>query len=323
MKKSALDVFVCPECKSDLTLKSSDVGEILEGILTCSGCQSHYPITKGVPRFVLEEFYADTFGRQWNRWNRTQLDSHNKTNIFHERFHRWTGWKLDDLAGEVVVDAGCGPGGYVDVVKSSAKTVIGFDLSSAIDAAYANHGTEPNVHLAQGDIFKSPVRPAIADRLFTFGVVQHTPDPERAYRSLIPLVKPNGQIAVWVYNKPLVPTPTYIARWFTAGMPEPRATRFIEAFVPKAMKVSGFLGSVPGIGKILRKFVPVADYRDRLTLSKDQYMEWALMDTHDALITRYTYPQSWKDMKRWARGLVDLRKPSPRDMAAVARIPKS
>jgi uncharacterized protein YbaR (Trm112 family) len=322
MKKSALDFFVCPECKSDLTLESPDVGEVLEGTLTCSGCQSRYPITKGVPRFVSEEFYADTFGRQWNRWNRTQLDSYNNTNIFHERFQRWTGWSLNELADEVVVDAGCGPGGYVDVVKSSAKTVIGFDLSSAIDAAYANHGAEPNVHLAQADIFKSPVRPAIADRLFTFGVVQHTPDPERAYRSLIPLVKANGQIAVWVYNKPLVPTPIYIARWFTAGMPEPKATRFIESFVPKAMKLSGILGSVPVIGKILRKFVPVADYRDRLTLSADQYMEWALMDTHDALITRYTYPQSWKDMQRWARDLIDLRKPSPRDMAAVARVPR-
>lgn len=321
MKPNAIDFFVCPECHADLKVDTFDTAEILEGHLICTGCEETYPIRKGVPRFVGGEYYADTFGRQWNRWDQTQLDSQNKTGIFDARFRRWSGWDPDRLQGQTVVDCGCGPGGYIDIAKKTAGTVIGFDLSSAIDAAYRNHGDAPNVHLAQGDIFKPPVRRDIADKLFTFGVVQHTPDPERAYRSLVPLVKPGGEIAVWVYRKPKVPTPTYIMRRFTAGMPEPGATKFIEWYVPKAMKISGALGSVPGIGKMLRKIVPVADYRDRLDLTPEQHMEWARMDTHDGLITRYTYPQSRADLRRWTLDLEDLRFPSPSEVAAVARRP--
>jgi len=78
---------------------------------------------------------------------------------------------------------------------------------------------------------------------------------------------------------------------------------------------------VPVVGGVLRRLVPVADYRDRLPLSPEQLREWALMDTHDMLITRHTYPQRWKDLQRWMDSLEDVRRPSRRDMAAVGRVP--
>lgn len=322
MKPDATRYFVCPTCRGDLTLSSCESGpEIETGTLECEACDRRYPIVRGVPRFVMDEQYADTFGRQWTRWSVTQHDSMNGPHIFHDRMLRYTGWTPESMEGKVVVDAGCGPGGFIDILHAHAGVTIGFDLSVAIDAAYTNHGKRPNVYLAQGDIFNPPVRREVADRLFTFGVVQHTPDPEGAFRSLVPLVREGGEIAVWVYTKRLVPGPQYWLRTLTAGMPEPRATRFIEWYTPRAMKVSGALGSVPVAGKLLRRFVPVADYRDRLSLTEEQHREWALMDTHDALITRYTSPQRWSDLLRWTRDLVEVRKPHPREMSAVARIP--
>ena len=129
---------------------------------------------------------------------------------------------------KVVVDAGCGPGGFIDINHPHAEAVIGFDLSAAIDSSYENHGKRPNVYLAQGDIFNPPLRRNIADRLYTFGVVQHTPDPEGAFRSLIPIVKEGGEIAVWVYRKTLIPQPTYLLRAFTRGMREPAMRRIGE-----------------------------------------------------------------------------------------------
>jgi SAM-dependent methyltransferase len=280
-----------------------------------------------VPRFVAGEEYADTFGRQWTRWSTTQHDSVNGTNIFRGRMERYTTWSPESFAGKVVIEAGCGPGGFIDVLEPYAGTVIGFDLSVAIDACYELHGRKPNVHLAQGDIFKPPIRGGVADRLYTFGVVQHTPEPERAFRSLIPLVKAGGEIAVWVYRRWRLPQPVYIMRRFTRGMPEPRATRFIEWYVPKAMALTGALGKIPVAGKVLRRLIPVADYRDRKDerqqLDEAGFAEWALMDTHDMLITRHTYPQRWPDILRWMRGLTDIRRPSPGEMAAVATRPRA
>jgi hypothetical protein len=132
------------------------------------------------------------------------------------------------------------------------------------------------------------------------------------------MVKPGGEIAVWVYRKRLIPQPTYWVRPFTAGMQEPSATKFIEWYVPRALMVSGALGSVPMVGRFLRRLVPVADYRDRLQLTPEQHREWAVMDTHDGLITRHTFPQRWRDLQRWMRGLENVRKPDRREMSAVA-----
>jgi SAM-dependent methyltransferase len=319
MKPDAIKFFVCPKCHGDLHIHSTDTGEIREGTLEC-GCGRTYPITRGVPRFVAGEAYTDTFGRQWTRWARTQQDSLNGTRIFRTRFEKYSGWTMASMRGRVVVDAGCGPGGFIDVIERHAKTVIGFDLSVAIDACYELHGQKPSVHLAQADIFHPPVRRGIADRLYTFGVVQHTPDPERAFRSLVPLVKPGGEVAVWVYRRHLIPSTVYWLRRYTAGMPEPRASQFIESYAPKAMAVSAVLGRVPVVGRYLRRLVPVADYRDSLKMSEEQYKEWALMDTHDALITRYTFPQRWRDLQRWMRGFDTVRRPDAHEMAAVGRI---
>ena len=320
MKADATRFFVCPECHGDLQLHSSESREIVQGRLDC-GCGRSYEVRGGVPRFVLNEDYTDTFGRQWTRWARTQHDSLNGTAIFRERFKSYTGWTPEAVAGETVVDAGCGPGGFIDVLEDHAGTVIGFDLSVAIDACYKLHGHKPSVYLAQGDIFKPPVRPGVADRLYTFGVVQHTPDPERAFRSLIPLVKPGGSIAVWVYRRSLVPQPVYWLRRLTAGLPEPRATRFIEWYTPKALILSACVGLIPRVGSTLRRLVPVADYRNTYPLTKTQHLEWAVMNTHDALITRYTFPQRWSDLERWMQGLDRIQRPTPNLMAAVARIP--
>ena len=187
MKRSATEYFVCPLCHGDLEVRSEDGGEVMSGSIVCKRCNRSYPVERGIPRFAGgDEKYADTFGRQWTRWQTTQHDSLNGTTIYRDRMERYTTWTPESFAGKVVVDAGCGPGAYLDISEQHAKTVIGFDLSAAIDSAYRHHGHRENVHLAQADIFNPPVRPAVADRLYTFGVVQHTPDPEGAFRSLLP-----------------------------------------------------------------------------------------------------------------------------------------
>ena len=71
----------------------------------------------------------------------------------------------------------------------------------------------------------------------------------------------------------------------------------------------------------LRRAVPVADYRSMYKMSPQQHLEWALMDTHDGLITRYTFPQRWRDIERWTAGLDRVRRTLPDEIAMVGQLP--
>ena len=59
--------LICPKAKSKLK-RSGDVYVSPEG--------QEYPIRNGVPRFVQEDNYSNSFGEQWNTYSRTQLDSY-------------------------------------------------------------------------------------------------------------------------------------------------------------------------------------------------------------------------------------------------------
>src|SRR5438128_2178615 len=46
-----------------------------EGDGALLGCDHHFAIHQGVPRFTADDAYAASFGLEWNRFRLTQLDS--------------------------------------------------------------------------------------------------------------------------------------------------------------------------------------------------------------------------------------------------------
>jgi uncharacterized protein YbaR (Trm112 family) len=145
MKRRLLNFVVCPECKGQLQVDPAveSGAEIIEGSLRCDRGH-HYPIVKGIPRFVPAELYADTFGFQWNRFSKVQLDVFNNTNESEETFLEKTNFDLALLPDKLVLDAGTGAGRFADVASRMQAEVIGVDLSTAVEAAYANLGDRPN-----------------------------------------------------------------------------------------------------------------------------------------------------------------------------------
>lgn len=203
MREEHLEYLACPQCHGDLEITEVSArhdGRIETGSLACARCATTYPILDHVPRLVPAENYARNFGYQWNRYVETQYDRCNGTTRSRDRFLLTTGWP-DSLEGEVVLEAGSGAGRFTDVVLSTGATVVSFDYSSAVEANHRMNGDNPRLLLVQGDIFAPPVKEGIFDRVFCMGVLQHTPDPERAFRSLPRFAKPGGSIAIDVYRK--------------------------------------------------------------------------------------------------------------------------
>ena len=50
-----------------------------------------------------------------------------------------------------------------------------------------------------------PFRRGSFDLVFSIGVLHHTPSTEQAFRALVPLVKPGGEIAISVYAATMKP----------------------------------------------------------------------------------------------------------------------
>src|SRR6476660_3464305 len=173
MKTDLVKILKCPTCLSPLQAEASEVErideEIRTGNLRCA-CGA-YPIDNYVPRFAGDR-YATNFGRQWNLFRRTQLDRLAQDNS-ETRFASEIGFRLQEVAGRMVLDAGCGMGRFADVVSRWGGTVVGIDLSTAVEAAYENIGRRPNVHLLQADISQLPFPEGTFEYIYSIGVLHH------------------------------------------------------------------------------------------------------------------------------------------------------
>ncbi|MBN6053699.1 methyltransferase domain-containing protein, partial [Nonomuraea sp. RK-328] len=274
------------------------------GELACDGCAATYPIDRGIPRFVPADNYADGFGYQWNRHWLTQLDSCNGTTISRDRVMRASGWTADKLRGKSLLECGSGAGRFTEVLCEMGAVVTSCDLSSAVHANAASNGRFPNLRLLQASIYELPLPEESFDFLFCFGVIQHTPDVERTFKTLFRYLRPGGRFCVDVYAAPVSYLhPRQLLRPFTKRVPPARLYSMVEKSAPKLLPLALRLAAVPAVGPCLARLVPVATHR-HLGLSDPQTVrDWAVLDTFDWLAPAYERPQPRARLLRWTREL--------------------
>lgn len=184
-------ILCCPDCHGDL--RAADEGEL------CLNCGSTFPLMDRVVRFVDKQAYAGTFGFQWHKYARTQLD-HEGSSESEMLFRQKTGFTPQEVKGKLVLDVGCGMGRFAEVASRWGARVVGVDMSSAAEVAAANLSDRDLVAILQADAFSLPFAPGSFDFIYSIGVLHHTPDCERAFKGLTRLLKPGGSIAVWLYS---------------------------------------------------------------------------------------------------------------------------
>jgi 2-polyprenyl-3-methyl-5-hydroxy-6-metoxy-1,4-benzoquinol methylase len=312
MRPALLELLRCPHTGQPLALEAAQEhdGRIRSGGLL-SPCGLHrYPVRDFIPRFVPQSNYADSFGMQWNHFRRTQLDSYSGHPISAARFWKATGWAASDLAGQLVLDAGCGAGRFAEVALAAGAEVVALDYSNAVDTCYANLQHHPRLHIVQGDIYALPLRKRSFRFVYSLGVLQHTPDVARAFAALPPMLAPGGRLCVDFYQKSwkgsLLPR-TWL-RPFTRRMPRERLLSLLEAAVPSLLKTSCAVARVPLVGRGLKRLVPVANHVGILPLSEKQQLEWALLDTFDWFSPEFDNPQTPRTVGAWlqAAGLDEI-----------------
>lgn len=261
--------------------------------------KNRFPIVNAIPRFVPSDHYVGSFSFEWNLHNQTQLDFARGDRSSEEQFVQKTGFRPEDLAGKLVLDAGVGAGRYADVASRWGANVVGVDLSYAVEASHRNFADRPNVFIAQADIGRLPFARESFDFIFSIGVLHHTPDTKKYFEALVPFLKPGGTIAIWVYPN----EGDYVIRqqWvpFVNRIPPRMFYEWCEWFVPWVRERAG-----PRWAKVMRQTFPYSE--QNLGLQND------ILDTFDAYSPRYHGVHSPEEVEAWFRGcgLVGITRPS-------------
>lgn len=310
MRPKDLDEYRCPTCaKGTFSLMEtveSDSEAVQKGRLRCAQCADTFEIREGIPRFVPTDNYASSFGMQWNLHARTQLDSHTGLSISRDRLFRVTGWP-ERMPGERILEAGSGAGRFTEHLLSTGAEIYSFDYSSAVEANAANHGDRPNLHLFQGNIYHIPFPPGGFDRVLCLGVIQHTPDPEAAFRCLAAQVRPGGELAIDVYARRLSALLhwRFLLRPLTRRMDKARLYRIIERVTPALLPLAVLLRRL--FGRAGARLMPIVEFSD-LGLSPELHRQWAILDTFDWYSPAYDFPQTLDTVRHWfdTAGFVDV-----------------
>jgi SAM-dependent methyltransferase len=264
-----------------------------------------FPIINGVPRIENLNNYAINFGIQWNKFPLTQFDDEkNGLNLSRLRFFAETHWDEEDLYGKNILEVGSGAGRFSKVVLEYTKAnLYSVDYSDAVTAnMHSNGHIEPSrFHLFQASIYELPFPDNSFDKVFCFGVLQHTPDFDSSVKALIDKAKPGGEIAVDFY--PINGWWTkvnakYILRPLTKRLSHDRLFTLIEGNIDWLINLHFFLHRL-GLG-VLTRFLPVCNVKESFptTLTKSELREWAILDTFDQFSPEHDHPQRIADVAK-------------------------
>lgn len=334
MRRILLNYLSCPRCRQPFQLHETRAeGDLVqEGLLVCETKRHVYPVTRGIPRVfdksfeqesdfcrenraILAQFSArmpgapaqlqertrKSFGYEWTRYDVQRSEEDNAY------FRSKTGMEPSALAGKIVLDAGCGGGRYSRVAGEAGATVIGVDLSLAVDKAASLTSHLPNVHIVQADIFELPFPESSFDFIFSIGVLHHTPNTKRALDHVVPLMKETGEIAIWLYPRWSAPVEAYntLLRAVTTRMSLDSLHNMAVTLEPVGRLKCELLASQRRsqrlIGNLLRGiFLGVSYHPDR---------EIRICDTFDWFSPPYQWHHTDAEVEGWLRnfGLVEIK----------------
>ena len=289
-------IFRCLQCGGML---ASDQ----RGGFVCPACNHAYPKVNGIARFVDAQHYAASFGFQWHRYQKTQLD-HDEVRDSERNFLMKTALHPEDLQGKLVLDVGCGMGRFAEVATRWGARVVGIDLSAAAEVA-AKNLAERDFVAYQADVFHLPFAPESFDVIYSVGVLHHTPDCEAAVKVLHKYVKPGGLLAVWLYsgyNK------WYrfsdIWRRYTQKMKPETLHRILKVAVPFFYHFENGLRRIPLFGRPLAGAV-----HHLFPVNRHRSAETRILDTFDWYSPKYQSKHTYEEVFGWyeSMGMEDMR----------------
>jgi SAM-dependent methyltransferase/uncharacterized protein YbaR (Trm112 family) len=199
------EIFACPACGEELAFKARGI--------QCVSCAAVFPVDGGIPLLfasdegqtqhvtdVVKVFYEENpFPNYDDLDSKQSLVEKAKRGVFARLLNEQI------PQGARVLEVGCGTGQLTNFLGIRwDRQVFGSDMclnSLRLAKAFRDRSGIRNAGFVQMNLFRPAFRPATFDVVISNGVLHHTGDPLRAFRSIARLVKPGGCILIGLYNR--------------------------------------------------------------------------------------------------------------------------
>ncbi len=304
MFKKHLSFLSCPSCNNNFILETEETSEIVsKGKLRCVECSEIFIIRGGIPRFIADQGYVGDFGLQWRLHSRTQYDSASGLRISEKRLFKETNWPRN-MAGEKILEVGCGAGRFTEQLLKTEATIVSFDMSAGVEENYEAHGKNDRVLIIQANVYNLPLRNNYFDRIMCFGVLQYTPDSKKTLLTIYRHLRSGGNLVADIYLK----HPWWRQMWNTRYWIRPITKRMnpnvlyrlCRAYVYTLWPVVKIIHYFP-YGKSINHKLLIPELIDGYNLTEEQHKEWALIHLFGWLSPYYDNPQNIDTMKEWIK----------------------
>ena len=261
-------------------------------------------INNDIPSYAKKYLdYSESFGLQWNKFIKTQLDSYTNTKITEDRLARIIG-DISKIQGKIVLEIGCGAGRFTEILLKYGAIVVSVDMSTAVVANKKNFPISESHIIIQADMNDLPFKENIFDYIICLGVLQHTPDTFKSIENSMKFLKMEGTYVCdhYTHTVSYYTKTTYLFRKYLAKFNKEE----------KFEKINSLFNLFFPLHKAVRKLYPLQMLLSRISpihvyfhaypeLSLDHQREWALLDTHDSLADPYKRHLSKSGLRKYLK----------------------
>jgi len=249
------------------------------------------------------EDYSGNFGLQWNKFPLTQFDSHTGLPLTKNRLFDSSKWNVNDMKNKAVIELGSGAGRFTEILLEAGCYVFSVEMSNAIYVNEINNKSD-NIVFIKSSLNNLEFLNNLFDYVLCYGVAQHTPNLLDTYKSCFAFGKKGGKISIDHYAKTYYPTTKSIWRPITKRLDPKTLFKIVNFYVPYFFPIDTFIKTkLPTIiSKLVRLSIPIpcVNYTNTKNVPQDKkkLIEWAIMDTYDALGAKYDSPLSLDEVKK-------------------------
>lgn len=252
------------------------------------------------------ENYSKNFELQWKEFPLTQFDSSTGFPLTKNRLLESSNWRFNEIKDKLIIELGSGAGRFTEIFRSAKSFLISVEMSDAVFINAKNNNSNKIIFI-KSSLNDLKFLNSLFDYVFCYGVAQHTPNILTTYKSLYNFGKKKSKISIDHYLKLNYPTKKDLWRPITKRINPELLLKIIKLYIPAYFTLDTYIRTkLPFfLSKLLQCVLPIPCYNytnvKNIPQNKKKLIEWAIMDTFDALGAKYDKPLFPHELKRIAK----------------------